>query len=192
MLFHLFGTPSHLVFLSFCKQIYNYIIIHVCIESATPEVYEPTPTSEQSKRGGICVHRPTSTHLQHDTFLAYGRNLMLQRPRDTHYNIARADYMWNKALEDDKYRAMEQPIVKKPGRKRKIDRDDSAVSDNSKRSTSKWKRSLDIDDKAIGLEDDDCMLEYLQLRSRGKAGRAEFIALVTLCRGKGENYESFI
>jgi len=113
---------------------------------------------------------------------------MLQTPRDVHYNIARTDYLWNKAHEDDTYRAMEQPIVKKPGRKRKMDRDDSTVSGNSVKSSVRGARYSDMDDdEAIGLENDDCMLEYLQLRGHGKAGRAEFIALSTLCRGKGEN-----
>lgn len=155
-------------------------------ESIAPEIYEPTATLEQSKRGGICVHRPTSTHLQHDRFLTFGRNIMLQTPRDVHYNIARADCLWKKAQQDDIYRAMEQPVVKKPGRKRKMDREDSVVSETFKKCTSKGKGSSDgiHDTAAIGLEDDDCMLEYLQFRGRGKAGRAEFIALATLCRGK--------
>ena len=103
------------------------------VESIGPEIYEPTSTIEQSKRGGICVHRPTSTNLQHDRFLTFGRNIMLQTPRDVHYNISRADCLWKQAQQDDKYRAMEQPVVKKPGRKRKIDREDSAISETIKK-----------------------------------------------------------
>lgn len=40
-------------------------------------------------------------------------------------------------------------------------------------------------DVAMGMEDDEYMLEYLQRRGNGNAARAEFLALIQLCRGRG-------
>ncbi len=40
-------------------------------------------------------------------------------------------------------------------------------------------------DLALGMEGDEHMLEYLQKKGRGDVGRAEFLALADLCRGRG-------
>ena len=40
-------------------------------------------------------------------------------------------------------------------------------------------------DVAMGMEDDAYMLEYLQIRGNGNVARAEFLALIQLCRGRG-------
>ena len=42
-----------------------------------------------------------------------------------------------------------------------------------------------MNDVAMGLEDDYQMLEYLQIKGSGQVPRAQFLALVGLCRGRG-------
>ena len=39
---------------------------------------------------------------------------------------------------------------------------------------------------ALGLEDDEQMLEYLQLKCSGQVARAQFLTLIHLCRGTGK------
>ncbi len=45
---------------------------------------------------------------------------------------------------------------------------------------------------ALGLEDDDGMLEYLQVNGSGKLKRAQLMMMVELCRGTGRSYNRLI
>ncbi len=44
---------------------------------------------------------------------------------------------------------------------------------------------------ALGLENDDQILEYLQIRHNGFVDRAQFHILSELCRGRGEYHSEF-
>lgn len=168
---------------------------------------------EQTKRGAICVHRPLTTttssssssstpgNQQQELFLNFGRNLMLQTPRHLYYNIARVDQCWKKALEDKKYPPVQPLVVKnKPGRKRKlVEKEEEDEMTSLKTTTTSIIANIstnvfptqDSMSKmtqeciSLGLEDDEYMLEYYNYHNRNISGRAEFLTMVALCRGKG-------
>lgn len=52
--------------------------------------------------------------------------------------------------------------------------------------TNNWRiNAITHKDIALGMEGDDCILEYLQRRGSGQMRRAQFLTLVEFCRGKG-------
>ena len=185
----------------------NHDSLHRLIDTSELLTYDPTI---RPKRGGLCIHRPSSPTPSHDQFLTFSRNLQLQTPRDATHNIERADFLWENALQKNTFRIMEKVSKeKKRGKKRKlVEKGDSSISDVSVATGNSANFSMDTDNKqdgmevdatgedgdangngtceiALGTEDDYRMLEYLQLKGSGQVARAQFLSLVELCRGTG-------
>lgn len=157
----------------------------------------------------MCIHRPSSSPTDsHDPFLVFCRNLCLQTPKDRSHAIERAEYVWKNAVDNDCFKGLEKVVVvvkeKKRGRKRKLaDKTDECSSDLGMNSTNDlasmaneekggesilepFKRNVnEAMDVALGLEDDELMLQYLQIQGSGQVARAQFLTLVHLCRGTG-------
>ena len=169
-------------------------------ESFEQLTYDP---SIDTKRGGLCIHKPTNQKAQ-DEFLAFSRNIQLQTPNSTTHFTERADYLWQKALEENKYKVLKKVVVekKKRGRKRKlVEKEDSSISEISAITGNSVDESMDVSthdceadvnedvetskDIAMGLEEDDQMLEFLHRKGDDNNHRAKFLAMVTLCRGTG-------
>ena len=188
---------------------YLFYILTILVffkESFEQLAYDP---SIDTKRGGLCIHKPTNQKAQ-DEFLAFSRNIQLQTPKSTTHFTERADYLWQKALDENKYKVLKKVVVekKKRGRKRKlVEKEDSSISEISAiTGNSVDEESMDVSthdceadvnheqetskDIAMGLEDDDQMLEFLHRTGDDHNDRAKFLAMVTLCRGTGtlQNY----
>lgn len=152
-------------------------------------------------RGGMCIHRPMSSATDsHDEFLVFCRNLCLQTPKDRSHAIERSDYMWKNAVDNGCFKELEKVVVvakeKKRGRKRKIaEKNDERSSNTNDLASMTSEKEVESDleplnkngneamEVALGLEDDELMLQYLQLQGSGQVARAQFLTLVNLCRG---------
>ena len=182
----------------------NHDLSHYIIETSELLHYDP---SIRTKRGGLCIHKPSSSTNSHDRFLTFSRNLQLQTPRDATHNIERADYLWGKACQESRFQRLEKvEKEKKKGKKRKLmekvdnNSDASVVADTSASIAMTMnvdQTAMDVDENdgsnandtiaetALGTENDYGMLEYLQIKGSGQVARAQFLSLVELCRGTG-------
>jgi hypothetical protein len=151
----------------------------------------------------MCIHRPISSATDsHDEFLVFCRNLCLQTPKDRSHAIERSDYMWKNAVDNGCFKELEKVVVvakeKKRGRKRKLaEKNDERSSNTNDLASMTSEKEVESDleplnkngneamEVALGLEDDELMLQYLQLQGSGQVARAQFLTLVHLCRGTG-------
>ena len=166
--------------------------------------------------GGVCIHRPKHIKGENETnvasyeqYLAFARNLMLQMPQKSSHTSRRADHLWKEALsnkslgEPENYNSSTGTSGSRRGRKRKMelpDDDDMAWGllasksgnnvpqspQNEKPPQSTPSVNPQPTSQLIGLENDEQMLEYLQVRHNGNINRAQLVTLSQLSMGQGK------
>jgi len=152
-------------------------------------------------RGGVCVHSPTtvsteekSTSTSSDQFLTFARSLILQTPgahNDTSIrgNLLWKDFLenqWNKDFSESSNRSNDKHPSRSRGRKRNLPEGKGIEKEilSTLVDTDEVKKAptQDGQERALGMEDDEKMLEYLQMKHAGERGKAEFMLLTEICR----------
>ena len=118
----------------------------------------------------------TLQQQQQDTFLTFSRNLLLQTPR---WKGGTMEEIW-----DEEAELMFGPIDNVDKKRKAHDMEDgtnSGEEEEKNQDSKKQEEMLPL----CGLEDDECMLSFLQRRHKGDFERAKLSTLISVDRGYG-------